>query len=126
MTSAQKALQFARKRSGSAVNWVELHNAVFGIGGKLSELFTDKVSRVQFAGTEEYQQICELIESLRKRGDKIPAITEAAEKASGTFVVRLPKSIHAACVMEAEQEGVSLNQLCVAKLSSSLQSTLSH
>ena len=36
---------------------------------------------------------------------------------SGKFVVRLPKSLHARLSTEAEQEGVSLNQYAVYKLS---------
>lgn len=40
------------------------------------------------------------------------------DKFSGKFVVRLPKSLHAKLVMEAEKEGVSLNQYALYKLSS--------
>jgi len=40
------------------------------------------------------------------------------ERFSGRFVVRLPKSLHARLSTEAEQEGVSLNQFAVYKLSS--------
>lgn len=36
---------------------------------------------------------------------------------SGKFVVRLPKSLHQKLTLEAEKEGVSLNQLAVYKLS---------
>lgn len=36
--------------------------------------------------------------------------------ANGNISVRLPKSIHAALLKQAAAEGVSLNQLCVAKL----------
>jgi hypothetical protein len=39
----------------------------------------------------------------------------------GKFNVRLPKSLHAALAGEAEAEGVSLNQLVVAKLALHLQ-----
>jgi predicted HicB family RNase H-like nuclease len=39
------------------------------------------------------------------------------EKYSGKFVVRLPKSLHARLSIEAEREGVSLNQYTVYKLS---------
>ena len=35
---------------------------------------------------------------------------------SGKFVVRLPKSLHQRLVIEANREGVSLNQLAVYKL----------
>lgn len=36
---------------------------------------------------------------------------------SGKFVVRLPKSLHQRLVIEAQKEGVSLNQLALYKLS---------
>ena len=39
------------------------------------------------------------------------------DKFSGKFVVRLPKSLHARLAMEAEKEGVSLNQYALYKLS---------
>lgn len=35
---------------------------------------------------------------------------------SGKFVLRLPKSLHGRLVMEAEKEGVSLNQYALYKL----------
>ena len=37
-------------------------------------------------------------------------------KFSGKFVVRLPKSLHARLAMEADREGVSLNQYTLYKL----------
>jgi hypothetical protein len=40
---------------------------------------------------------------------------------SGKFVVRVPKTLHKVLEVEAHQEGVSLNQLTLAKLSVSLQ-----
>ena len=39
------------------------------------------------------------------------------EKYSGKFVVRLPKSLHRRLAYEAEQEGISLNQYTLYKLS---------
>ncbi|MEA4970416.1 MAG: toxin-antitoxin system HicB family antitoxin [Candidatus Pelethousia sp.] len=38
-------------------------------------------------------------------------------KFSGKFVVRLPKSLHARLAIEADREGVSLNQYALYKLS---------
>ncbi|MBW1792200.1 MAG: toxin-antitoxin system HicB family antitoxin [Deltaproteobacteria bacterium] len=43
-------------------------------------------------------------------------ISGATPKKSGKFVVRLPRSLHAALEKEAESEATSLNQLVVAKL----------
>ncbi len=39
------------------------------------------------------------------------------EQFSGKFVVRLPKSLHYKLTLEAEREGVSLNQYALYKLS---------
>lgn len=41
---------------------------------------------------------------------------EKKEDYSGKFVVRVPKSLHQRLAIEAEQEGVSLNQLALYKL----------
>lgn len=41
---------------------------------------------------------------------------ETADKYSGKFVVRLPKTLHQRLAIEAEREGVSLNQLALYKL----------
>lgn len=55
------------------------------------------------------------IEARLESGLPIP-IPETANNYSGKFVVRLPKSLHQRLVMEAEKEGVSLNQLALYKL----------
>ncbi len=39
------------------------------------------------------------------------------ESYSGKFVVRIPKSLHRKLAIEAEQEGISLNQYAMYKLS---------
>ena len=62
----------------------------------------------------EFKAIRELINQVR---DRTGLIEGATPKKSGKFVVRLPRSLHAALEAEAEREGVSLNQLVVAKLS---------
>ena len=42
-----------------------------------------------------------------------------AEK-SGRILLRIPRSLHASLLREAEAEGVSLNQLCATKLASTV------
>ena len=39
------------------------------------------------------------------------------ENCSGKFVVRMPKSLHYKLILEAKQEGISLNQYALFKLS---------
>ena len=56
------------------------------------------------------------IETKLEAGLPIPEPSDA-EKYSGKFVVRLPKTLHHRLAVEAEKEGVSLNQYTLYKLS---------
>lgn len=56
------------------------------------------------------------LETKLENGLPIPPPLDS-DKFSGKFVVRLPKSLHARLAMEAEKEGVSLNQYTLYKLS---------
>jgi predicted RNase H-like HicB family nuclease len=56
------------------------------------------------------------IETKLANGFSVPAPLDI-DKFSGKFVVRLPKTLHARLAIEAEKEGVSLNQYALYKLS---------
>ena len=120
-TNAKRALRFTEEKAKTCATWIELSNAVFGIGGKFSELFPTQSERVQFAKTDEYAKIHELIGSLPGPGS---VLEEDLSKANGTLIVRGPKTLHAALIAEAKAEGVSLNQLCIAKLSVQLRAQI--
>lgn len=57
------------------------------------------------------------IETKLEGGFNIP-MPAGYENFSGKFVIRIPKSLHYKLSVEAEQEGVSLNQYALYKLSS--------
>ncbi len=61
--------------------------------------------------------------SCRKHGDFIPKPNLPAPS-SGQFRVRMPKSLHAQLVAQAEREGVSLNMLMVAAAAQVLDNRL--
>ena len=115
----QALLDFARNLQDSGLTWVEANNAIYGPGGRFVKLFPTKTERVAFARTEESRKIDELIDSLPE-----PDVRSSREEYSGKFVVRVPKSLHAALAAEAEAEGVSLNHLVVAKLAVQLASSV--
>ena len=56
------------------------------------------------------------IETKFENGYEVP-LPIGYEDFSGKFVVRIPKSLHYKLAVEAEQEGVSLNQYALYKLS---------
>jgi predicted HicB family RNase H-like nuclease len=109
---AQDLLTLARKLSETpGLTWVEANNAIYGIGGPFTRLFPTAKERVAFAKRPESRQIDELLDHLPE-----PAVIPHEREYSGKFNVRIPKSLHAALVREAEAEAVSLNQLVLAKL----------
>ena len=67
----------------------------------------------------EYRRYNEAMEGYFevKQENNLPIpIPETADKYSGKFIVRIPKSLHQRLVIEAEKEGISLNQLALYKL----------
>src|SRR5207237_1090977 len=94
---AREALRFAEEIRKSGANWTEAHNRLFGPGGKISRLFTTELERVAFTRTREYKEIHAIIDDLPK-----PDV-----EASGKILVRVPKSVHAALLAEASEEGTS-------------------
>src|SRR2546423_625156 len=112
-TKAHEALAIAHEAAAVTKDSQEFWNALFGIGGRLTEMFATRPAREQFAKTLEHAEIMAMLERLQAQEEDEP---EPAPDAKGRFVLRLPKSMHAALTAEAKAEGVSLNQLCVAKL----------
>jgi predicted HicB family RNase H-like nuclease len=57
------------------------------------------------------------IETKLENGFNVPLPLDT-DKFSGKFVVRIPRTLHAKLAIEAEREGISLNQYALYKLSS--------
>ena len=70
--------------------------------------------------TEAYEKIQaamgEWIKVKLADGDLVPEPIDERQF-SGRFVLRVPKTLHASLAMEAEREGVSLNQYVIYRLS---------
>ena len=122
VAKAKEVLEFARQRADTATDWLELSNALYSVGGKATTLFPTETERTAFFQTEEYKQILALMDSLPQ--PKLKGFVKMVETANGAISVRLPRSVHAALLVEAEAEGVSLNQLCTAKLIAQLRAVL--
>ena len=59
--------------------------------------------------------VTEVVEEMSAAGDEIPAPL-AERHYSGEFRVRIPPDLHRALVLEAAEQGISLNRLASAKL----------
>jgi HicB family len=119
---ARQVLEFAESKAKEVPDWLELHFALFGVGGKASDLFPTEAERSAFLRTAEYKRINALMNTLPH--PKTDEMKELVSSANGAISVRLPRSVHAALLAEAKAEGVSLNQLCVAKLIAQLRAVV--
>jgi hypothetical protein len=61
---ARQMLEFAEQRAAQAADWVELHNALFGLGGKANELFATEPERTAFSRTAECKRVFALMDRL--------------------------------------------------------------
>ena len=64
---SQQALKFVKELAQSAVSAADLHNAFFGVAGKLGQLFPTRSEREEFAATPEYREIVRIRADLRRR-----------------------------------------------------------
>ena len=119
---ARQLLAFAEERAAQAADWVELHNALFGLGGKATALFPTEAERAALSRTPEYKRVLALLDGL-----PAPAAKEFAgllATANGAISVRLPRFVHTALLAEARAEGVSLHQRCLSKLVAQLRAVV--
>jgi hypothetical protein len=118
MKNADRVLQQAKKVAATVETWADLSNALFDpVQGIITRTYPTRADREVFVKTEQYQKIRKLLaDAIEMHG----LVEGATPRKSGRFVVRVPRSLHAALEREAEKEGVSLNQLVVAKLAAQL------
>ena len=117
----QWILDEARRDFEDNMNHLDFHNKYLGVGNKY--IPHDKGEREEFMKTGIVREIQKMVYELQQRQPDV-FFPDELDGYSGNFVIRGPKSLHMAIVKEAEAEGVSLNQLVVAKLAVSLKDRL--
>jgi hypothetical protein len=113
----------AERLRDAGLNWVQLQNALYGPGGKYSELFPTQADRLAFSGSAADEAIGHILDGLPE-SPSAAALPDVVEAPSGKLNVRMPKSVHAALSQEAKSEGVSLNALIVSKLAVQLRAAV--
>lgn len=71
-TKAKEFLQYAQELEPSVSDWYTFHNALFGMTGRLQELFTTEQERAEFFESQEYREIEQLGEEIQKRQADTP------------------------------------------------------
>jgi hypothetical protein len=114
MNATDELIKQAEQAAQQSETWADLSNFLFNpVDGLIAKAYPTRALCEAFVKTEEYRKIRQLVSDAMQRHGFVEGATP---KKSGRFVVRLPQSLHAALEREAASEGVSLNQLVVAKL----------
>lgn len=119
---AKQALKSAQDAAARSATWQDAYNQLYSSEGEISELFPLKEDRLAFLKTPQADEIRKILAELRLRD---AAGNPTAEEMSIKFLLRMPRSLHAALEFEAEAEGVSMTQLMLLKLTVGLKESLS-
>jgi hypothetical protein len=111
-------LDDARKHYAEGTNWIDFSNRYFAPGSP----FLPKTAkeRKKFVESPEYKEIQEMKYKLKEQQPDVAGPGEAQDDLalySGNLAFTVPKTLHRQLVQEAEQNGVSLTQWCIYKLS---------
>ncbi|HZZ77709.1 MAG TPA: hypothetical protein VFE62_04265 [Gemmataceae bacterium] len=119
MTKAAEILTQAEQLAGSVQSWADLSNGLYDPqSGLLTRSYPTRAEREEFAKTPEYERIQHLLEEAR---DRFGMVAGATPKTRGKLVVSVPISLQGALEREAYAEGVSVDQLVVAKLAAQMK-----
>lgn len=122
MSKTQNLMKSVENAAASSPTWADLSNLLFDQeSGLIAKAFQTRKQREEFARTDAYKRIRKLLAEARNTHGLVEGATPVK---SGRFVVRLPKTLHAALEVEALKEGVSLNQLVVFKLAAQMKGNI--
>jgi site-specific DNA-methyltransferase (adenine-specific) len=116
---AQNIVEEAKVLASKVDSWVTFSNAISDPeDGLIAKTFPKPRERQAFFNSPQYEEINQILLDLIRR---LGLTKGPASSKSGKFLVRVPRTVHQALEIEAEAEGVSLNQLAASKLAASLK-----
>lgn len=113
-TNPREVLQVVTEFFELKPEWKMFFNEVLGMEGIVRRTYPSAEAYDQFKQTEEYQQIKQMMEELRKNP------SQPSSDPPVVITVRIPKPLHGALSDEARTRKISINTLCVAKLMQAL------
>ncbi len=108
----QHVLRVAERLHAMKPDWLVFFREVLGIDGLVRGTFESPREIAAFECSTEYARIRELLDDLRRQ----PAEPAAERESQRVVTVRMPRSLHETLKAEADEQRVSINTLCIAKL----------
>ena len=107
----QQVLETAKSLHATKPDWVTFFRETLGVDGAARSIFAIPDEYLHFEKSKEYEQIQQMVASLRSRKSK-----KGREEETKVITVRLPESLHEALKAEAAEHRTSMNKLCISKL----------
>ena len=111
-TTESEVVRVAEELFSRRPSWVDFFREVFGWDGAVMRAFPNPEERDAFRETEQYTRLNAMLEELRQQEEaSVPR-----REPTSTITVRLPRALHESLLEEAAQSRMSLNRLCITKL----------
>ncbi len=114
----REVLRLAQEAFAKTGNWVVFYREMLGSDGVVRKLFPDSTQMRSFEGSGEFAELQEMIAAMRSQDSSKGDATEPERM----ITIRLPKSLHDALRVEAEEMNLSINKLCISKLLQRIES----
>ena len=114
----REALRLAQEAFAKTGSWVVFYREMLGGEGVVRRLF-DKPSEMRaFEESSEFAELQEMVAAMRSEDSSKGDATEPERM----ITIRLPKSLHDALRIEADEMNLSINKLCISKLLQRIES----
>jgi predicted HicB family RNase H-like nuclease len=111
-TTPSEVVRLAEELFSRRPSWVDFFREIFGWDGAVMRAFPTPDDREAFRETEEYGRLNAMLDELREEGES----NAPRREPTSTITVRLPRALHESLLEEAAQSRMSLNRLCIVKL----------
>jgi hypothetical protein len=108
----REALRLAQEAFTKTSNWVVFYREMLGSDGVVRRLFPEPSQMRSFEASSEFAELQEMIAAMRSQDSSKGDATEPERM----ITIRLPKSLHDALRIEADEMNLSINKLCISKL----------
>lgn len=105
-------LRMAEEAFAKTGSWVVFYRELLAPGGVVDQLYDTPEARRYFEKTSQFADLLEMVTAIRSQDDS-KAGTHEPDR---VITVRLPRSLHAAAVREAEELDLTINSYCLTKL----------
>jgi hypothetical protein len=114
----QEALRLAQEAFSKTGSWVVFYRELLGTDGIVRRLFSETTEMRFFEGSAEFVEMQEMVAAMRSQDSSKGDSTEPERM----ITIRLPKSLHDALRIEADEMNLSINKLCISKLLQRIES----